>query len=152
MKQWLMLRSESERRLLLIAIFLLTLVFIWYGILTPLNNQIARSRIQINTQRHQLDWMTQQTQRLGTPVGRRVKKEKLNEAINAAVASLALPRPDTTLDERGVTLSFEQISYATLLRWLELLSKEHGIQVVAISIVADTGPAGSIRVPQLTLR
>ena len=55
-------------------------------------------------------------------------------------------------NERGVTLSFEQVPYATLLRWLEILNKEYGIQVVAISIVTGTGPTGSVSVPLLTLR
>ena len=152
MKQWLMMKSESERRLILIAAFLLTLAFVWYGILTPLNNQIAQSRIQINTQRHQLEWMVQQTQRLGAPSGLRVKTEKLTEVINTSAAGLSLQLPKTTQNERGVTLSFEQIPYTTLLRWLEILNKEYGIQVVAISIVTGNGPTGSVSVPQLTLR
>ena len=152
MKQWLMMKSESERRLILIAVFLLAVAFVWYGILTPLNNQIAQSRIQVNTQRHQLEWMVQQTQRLGAPSGLRVKKEKLTEAISTSAADLSLELPKTTQDDRGVTLSFEQISYATLLRWLEILNKEHGIQVVVISIVTGSGPTGSVRVLQLTLR
>lgn len=152
MKQWLMMKSESERRLILIAVFLLAVAFVWYGILTPLNNQIAQSRIQINTQRHQLEWMLQQTQRLGAPSGLRVKTEKLMDAINTSAAGLSLQLPKTTQNERGVTLSFEQVPYATLLRWLEILNKEYGIQVVAISIVTGTGPTGSVSVPLLTLR
>ena len=96
MKQWLMMKSESERRLILIAVFLLAVAFVWYGILTPLNNQIAQSRIQVNTQRHQLEWMVQQTQRLGAPSGLRVKTEKLTEAINTSAAGLSLQLPKTT--------------------------------------------------------
>lgn len=96
--------------------------------------------------------MVQQTQRLGAPSGLRVKTEKLTEVIKTSAAGLSLQLPKTTQNERGVTLSFEQVPYATLLRWLEILNKEYGIQVVAISIVTGTGPTGSVSVPLLTLR
>lgn len=152
MKQWLMLKNERERWLILVAAFLLAVTCIWYGILTPLNNRIAQSRARVNTQHHQLEWMIQQTQRLGAPSELRVKTEKLTEAINTSAAGLSLQLPKTTQNERGVTLSFEQVPYATLLRWLEILNKEYGIQVVAISIVTGTGPTGSVSVPLLTLR
>lgn len=152
MKQWLMLKSESERRLILIAACLLLMAFIWFGLLTPLDNQIAKSRVMVNTQRNQLEWMVKQTQRLGAPAGKRTSKEKLTEAINTSAAGLSLQMPKTTQNEQGVTFSVGQISYSTLLRWLEILNKEYGIQVVAITIVTGGGQSGNVSVPQLTLR
>ncbi|AEX50292.1 hypothetical protein GRAQ_03832 [Rahnella aquatilis CIP 78.65 = ATCC 33071] len=152
MKQWLMLKNERERWLILIAAFLLAVTCLWYGILTPLNNRIAQSRARINTQHHQLEWMVQQTQRLGTPSGWRTQKDKLTEAINTSATRLSLQLPQLLADDRGITLSYEQISYPELLRWLEVLNKEYGIQVVAITIVAGTGEKGSVKVSQLILR
>ncbi|MBU9810329.1 type II secretion system protein M [Rahnella sp. C60] len=152
MKQWLMLKDKRERWLILIAAFLLAVACVWYGILTPLNSRIAQSRVRINTQHHQLEWMVQQTQQLGAPSGGKVQKDKLTEAINTSATHLSLQLPQLLADERGITLSYEQISYAALLRWLEVLSQEYGIQVVAITIVTGTGQTGSVSVPQLTLR
>ncbi|WP_330985788.1 MULTISPECIES: type II secretion system protein GspM [Enterobacterales] len=149
MKQWLMLKNERERRMILIAAFMLAVIVVWFGILTPLNNQIAKSRIQVNAQRNQLEWMVKQTQRPGVPSRQRTEKEKLTEVINASAIRLSLQFSKILADERGVTVSLEQISYSTLLRWLEVLNNDYGIQVVAITIVS--GQVGSVSVQQLTL-
>lgn len=102
MKQWLMLKDKRERWLILIAAFLLAVACVWYGILTPLNSRIAQSRVRINTQHHQLEWMVQQTQQLGAPSGGKVQKDKLTEAINTSATHLSLQLPQLLADERGL--------------------------------------------------
>lgn len=152
MKQWLLLKSERERRLIIAAGVLFILAFVWFGIFTPLNHQIAKTHIHVNMQRNQLQWMMKQIQNQDRAVGKNIPLEKLAAIVNKTASRFSLALKQTAFNAKGITVEIEQAQYPALLRWLEALSKENNIQVIRITMSAIPNQGNHVSVQQLTLR
>jgi len=142
MKEILANLSSSERRTLIIAAVVLSILFLYVVVWQPVFNSDGKLRQQIATEQETLSWMRIASQEIkalqsgNSVVGGRGGRSLLSIVDQAArnnKLGSALKRVEPK-GENEVRVRLEQASFNDVARWLSQLQKKYGISVKTITV------------------
>lgn len=137
MRAFWVARSKSDRRTLVLGAAVVGALLIWALIWHPL--ALARTALaaQVDADREALAWMTQAqlqlpqfAQKRSATIDRQGKSLLALADMTARGANLAsaLKRVEPT-GPRSVRVSLESASFDAIVRWMEALASDYGVQV-----------------------
>ncbi|KXF82536.1 type II secretion system protein M [Enterovibrio coralii] len=147
--------SRREQRLLGVALVALALAGLYWGIISPLQERADAAKQQLANEQSLLTWVESkgaEIEALRAATGNRgqVSALPLNQSVTSSVKrfNLEILRLQPQREELQVWL--KPMPFNTLIRWLDFLSKTHGVEVKFIDL-GKTDTQGMVEVKRLQL-
>ncbi len=148
LKSWWGGLQARERQLLGGGGLLLTVMLLWAFVWYPFTKELHRLRSSVTEQRELLAWMEQAAQE-----AKRLQGSQTHSAPRGGRQSL-LTIVDSTARSQGLGTSLkrvqpegeavrvwlEQASFDTVLRWLNLVSQQHGVSITGLALERSATP------------
>ena len=143
MKQWWLARSPQDRQAIAVAAAAFFLLLLYLLLWIPFQQQIERKKMHLEGQRATLNWMQEQAAEV------KLLKDRQSSGNSAGTGEALLTLVDRTakrnqlrqfiqrLKPQGsdkVQLWVEEAPFDTLVRWLGLLVRQHGLFLESVSI------------------
>lgn len=128
--------QPRERHTLLGGGIALVLILIYALIVDPFRQELNRLEQSVSQQQQVLDWMQQAAAEVkqlrgSQPASKQVSGQSLMSVIDASARSTGLSGALKQLrpEGQGVKVRLEEAAFDDMLRWLDQLNSQHGIQV-----------------------
>lgn len=141
--RWWRRLQPRERRLLGAGGALAALLLLYALVWLPLTRQVERLRADVTAQRDELAWLREAAVRLGrhdlriaapTPADGASLPTLVDRSARTVGLARALRQLEPQRNGEAVSVRLEQVGFDEMLRWLEVLAREHGIEVETASI------------------
>lgn len=138
-KQWFSSLTDSEQRLLKIASVLLTLTVGYYS-LVSLSSYTKQAKIDLDNQVALNIWATEQIEKINNASVSNATKDyqySITQAVNVSAKQnkIAISRIQPQADDL-VRVGIDDVDFEILMKWLQVLSNEHGVSVVNIDVTS----------------
>ncbi|PKF51404.1 type II secretion system protein M [Enterovibrio nigricans] len=147
--------SRREQRLLTVAMVALVLASLYWGVISPLQARAELAKQQLANEKSLLTWVNSkgaeiEALRSVSGSGGQVSALPLNQSVTSSVKrfNLEILRLQPQREELQVWL--KPMPFNSLLRWLDFLSKTHGVEVKFIDL-GKTDTQGMVEVKRLQL-
>ncbi|EKN4146619.1 type II secretion system protein GspM [Yersinia enterocolitica] len=150
---WWQQRCLVERNILIIIMLFLMLIVLYTLIWQPLVKEQQQKQMQVESFRHQLAWMQEQSPHLRIKVNassQHGRDDNVAEIISRTGRQLKIPAQ--RIEPKGLAVD---VFYATpqsfeqLVRWFQALERDYGIQVTQLELEAEQ--TGFVTVKRLRL-
>lgn len=150
-KSWWEDKTQREKSVLITLVLLSAGVFIWYGVVNPVDNLIHQQQVQIQKMKRDLVWMEEQANAHGLlrqhTLSQSLEKTVLDEALRANLPITVEDSNKGHLAITPTTLPLENLSH-----WLNALQYTHGIIIEELQFAIDAKTETNINVERLLLR
>lgn len=150
-KSWWEDKSHRERALLVALALLTGGLFLWYGIINPVDKRIGTQQDQVKKMKRDLVWMEEQAIAHGLlprhALVQSLEHIVLNEAKQAGLSIQTESEASGRLVVRPEALPADGLS-----RWLSALQLTHGVVIEEFELASDTRNKANISVEKLILR
>lgn len=157
-KPWWQSLALRERHLLTVGGGLLVVMILWYGLWSPLQQQIKNSELQVERQRQTLHWMQSKSSELrnlqatsATGVGA-VLNGSVEATLYQSARQFQLSIQRIQPQGKQFSVDIANASFNQLLDWFLLLEQQYGISVTGIELTAEPSRQGVVQVRRLLLR
>lgn len=151
-KQWWESISQREQQLSMASAVVITIAILYWGIWTPLTDQLAESEKQLTRAETTLSWTQDKANFLlqagaGKPQARR---GNLTQILNSSARSSGITFSRIVNKKDKIEVWIADVEFDVFLEWLTTLSNRHGISVLNADL-AKTDQKGFIKVNRLLL-
>ncbi|MBU1191460.1 MAG: type II secretion system protein M [Gammaproteobacteria bacterium] len=149
MREWWEGLGTRERFIVIAGSVILIPFLLWVLVWRPLIGNVIQLEQEVASQRENVVWMQnaatelQQLRGSGAQAAAGLGGRSLLAVVDQSARSAGLGsglkriEPDTA---DAVRVRLEGVSFDTLVTWLDLLSRQHGIQASLVSIEREAGP------------
>ncbi|MGL4859640.1 MAG: type II secretion system protein GspM [Enterobacteriaceae bacterium] len=148
--------SARERYLVLSCLLLLVVVIFWYGLLSPLLDYRSSWEQQRVQAEQSLRWMQRNqgvlSQLEGNQTERKMKNSTLEQIIGESAQQNGIINPHIVTGAVGTTeVQLSDVSFNTLLTWLQQLEQQFAVQVQSATLVESGKHDGTVTSVKLQL-
>ena len=144
--------SYRDQILLLFTMFILSLSFVWFLILTPISDQrdeMSRRNELSRASLSRVDEMVSELKRLNVTQSSASQRGSSTAGINASASRYGLKISRLTPNSLGeIELRLENVKFSELIRWINYVESELGFTTIVAGLSV---PSGKIKV-NATLR
>ena len=150
MKIWWQSKNSRERVLILFMVAACLMAGVWYGIITPLNNGLARLAQENARLATEIQWLHNAGQRKGLiPI--KPSTLSIEQRLESAAKQHDIKYQSQKRDLQTLSISIAPLPASTLFDWLQAL-QHSGLQVTQLEFVAQPSGKKSVKVVTLQLR
>ena len=145
-KQWINQLSTRERYSLIIGTVALVLILVYFMLIDPFINSHNQLKNIVAAQKNTLDWMNKaapEVQALRQQSTQVIKRPSLLSLIDKSTRRGLLSKARKRIQPKGeqeVRVSFENVLFTELIRWLGQLYNQYQVQVTKITIERQQAP------------
>lgn len=147
-QQWWRTLRPSEQQMLKLAGLVLALGLFMTLVWQPLHQQRADHQAQAQAARAQLQWLAQQLPLLSNTTTS--SSGSLNDKVAQSSRLFGISVSRMQPKNEQLDLMLADVRFDQLLRWLQVLQQEHGVQLVTLELT-ETEQAGLVRVRRLVV-
>ena len=141
-KQWWDNLHERERKIVLFGAIALIIVLVYLIIWSPLSDAVAQRKKAVHSQQALLHYLhgasveiqTLKAQGISTSISPAqtdlltlVEQSASSQQLSTYLKQVEQPQPNQ------ISLTFDNVPFDNLLRWLEMLSTTHGVNVIQMN-------------------
>jgi len=150
MKIWWQSKTSRERVLILCMVATCLMAGVWYGIITPLNNGLARLAQENTRLATEIQWLYDAGQRKGLiPI--KPSALSIEQRLASAAKQHGIKYQSQKREPQTLSISLAPLPASTLFTWLQAL-QQSGLQVTQLEFVAQPSGKKSVKVVTLQLR
>lgn len=150
-KSWWEDKTQREKCFLAVLALISLGVFVWYGIVNPIDNLINKRQMQLQKMKRDLVWMEEQASAHGLlrqhALSQPLEKTVLDEAMRANLSITVENSDRDRLTIKPTTLPLENLS-----QWLNALQYTHGVIIEDLQFAIDGKTEANINVEKMSLR
>jgi general secretion pathway protein M len=136
-KQWLNDLSEQERQFFFVVVILVSILSIYWIIISPLNNYVSRLESQVKSKKKSDYWMSQNVSliRSSDSLGSGSTNMPLTSIINTTSRefNLSVSRRDSK-SPNEMQIWFDNVSFDSFIRWANAVESKYGTSIVSLNI------------------
>lgn len=150
MKIWWQGKTSRERVLILFMVAACLMAGVWYGIVTPFNNGVARLAQDNARLTAELQWLDNAAQRKGLiPI--KPSTLSMEQRLASTAKQHGIQYQSQKRDPQTLSISLAPLPASTFFTWLQAL-QHNGLQVTQLEFVAQPAGKKSVKVVTLQLR
>jgi len=151
-KRWWQSITPREQLLAMISAIVVVIGILYWGIWSPLNNQLIDNKQQLERVQNTLNWTQEKATILRKANTGKVpeKRGNLTQILNRSADNGNITFSRIVNKGERVEVWITEVEFNTFLRWVANLSHQHGIEVLNVDL-GKTDRAGYIRVNRLLL-
>lgn len=151
-KQWWESITTREQQLAMLSGVVIGIGILYWGIWTPLTDQLAESKKQLTRAETTLSWTQEKaTYLLQAGVGKKqAMRGNLTQIINSSAKKNGITFSRIVSKKDKIEVWVTAVEFEIFLKWLTILSNKYGVAVLNTDI-AQTDKKGYIRVNRLLL-
>ncbi len=151
-KEWWASITQREQQLVMASAVVLGIAILYWGIWAPLADQLSESKKQLTRAEITLNWTQKNsTVLIKSGVGKpRAKGANLTRVLNSSARTSGITFSRIVNKTDQVEVWIANVEFQVFLKWLTLLSNEHGVSVIKIDLSKSDQP-GYIKVDRLLL-
>ncbi len=147
---WQSLKPQEQRLLMLAGGVFAVFIFVM-GIWRPLNNAVADGQKAVASQQSLLAFVQSSigTLQQSAPTANRAPVN-LSQLVNNTSRQYNIAISKMQPKDNSIRLTLEAADFNQLMRWLDVLTQQHGVSIANLDVSQDTKP-GFVRVSRLVL-
>jgi len=153
-KSWWATLSEREQLLSLLSALALLLAVIYWGLWSPLADQLQESEIKLSRAEQTLSWVQEKTvllQQAGAGQHKvSSKKLSLTQIINKSGKQYGIKFSRIVNKKKQLEVWIADIEFDLFIRWLTSLNNQYGVSVISTDF-SKIEKAGHIKINHLLL-
>jgi len=151
-KEWWASITAREQQLAMVSAVFIGIAVLYWGIWTPLTDQISESKKQLTRAESTLSWTQEKLTVLleagaGKPKSRR---GNLTQILNSSARKNGITFSRIVNKKDKIEVWITNVEFEKFLKWLTVLSNNHGVSVLNADL-AKTDKKGYIKVNRLLL-
>jgi general secretion pathway protein M len=151
-KEWWESISQREQQLAMVSVVVIVIAVLYWGIWTPLTNQLTESKKQLIRAESTLSWTQEKANVLlqAGAVKTKGRRGNLTQVLNSSARknNITFSRIVNKKDKMEVWIT--NVDFDLFLRWLTTLTNKYDVTVLNVDI-AKTNEKGYIKVNRLLL-
>ena len=151
-KAWWVSISQREQQLTMASAVVIGIAILYWGIWTPLTDNLNESQKQLTRAEATLSWTQQKaTVLLQAGVGKpQARRGNLTQILNSSARKNGITFSRIVNKQDRIEVWITTVQFDLFIKWLTALSNQHGVSVINADL-AQTDQKGYIKVNRLLL-
>ena len=149
LKEWWESITQREQQLVMASIVVLGVAVLYWGIWAPLSDKLQDSQEKLTRAESTLSWTQEKaTLLINSGLGKPAKGGNLTRVLNSSARTSGITFSRIVNKTDQVEVWIANVEFQKFLKWLTLLSNEHGVSVLSVDL-SKTEKSGYIKVDRL---
>jgi general secretion pathway protein M len=151
-KEWWGSITAREQQLTMVSLILVCIAVLYWGIWTPLTDQLSESKKQLTRAEATLSWTKEKASLLlGAGAGKQqAKRGDLSQILNSSARKNGITFSRIVNKQDKIEVWITNVEFDLFLKWLTTLNNQYGVSVLNADL-AKTSQKGYIKVNRLLL-
>ncbi len=149
-KDWWESISQREQKLVMVSAVFIGIAVLYWGIWTPLAEQLSDSQKQLTRAESTLNWTQKKATFVLKSGGLQRKKINLTQVLNSSARTHGITFSRIVNKKDKIEVWIVNVDFETFIKWLTLLSNKYGVSVINADL-SQTEQQGYIKVNRLLL-